>query len=318
MTTTFTSEEFYSINKQVISTFSALMDKHERYIIQNMNDIIEAWAILFEKREVSLDLISPILNQIDRLEKHNIDLCADLLNSWEEKYIQSESQLITLFGQKLLGNWSVIVKNDLAKNALISHNFNPLSLFHINETMHSRLLMTLLDSKGKHGQGRLFLELFLNKIGIKSPESGNWKVTAEEGRIDILLKRDYPYKSVIIIENKSNGADDQPNQLYRYWHQEIYKATNECSIDFYRVNSDCFQIIYLTPTGKSFEIQSSQKPKGSRYPAFLPGSLPIEVKLWSFNEDIYDWVESCLMVLRNENHRMKEFLKQYQEIITTL
>lgn len=67
----------------------------------------------------------------------------------------------------------------------------------------------------------------MDLLGIERfSDNENWTVTAEKGRVDILLKRTHPH-SVIIIENKSNYANDQENQLYRYWHQEIYKTIQE-------------------------------------------------------------------------------------------
>ena len=59
-----------------------------------------------------------------------------------------------------------------------------------------------------HGQGKLFLSAFLEYIGFKK-DKGNeeWIVTAEKGRVDVLLRRLNPL-GAIIIENKSNWAGD--------------------------------------------------------------------------------------------------------------
>jgi len=75
----------------------------------------------------------------------------------------------------------------------------------------------------------------MDAIGIKEPYKGTWKVTAEEGKIDLLLKRYSPF-SIVVIENKSNWACDQQNQLYRYWYNEIYKITKEVDEIFYENN----------------------------------------------------------------------------------
>src|SRR5207244_839864 len=100
--------------------------------------------------------------------------------------------------------------------------FNPLTRLKIDETMHSQILGDLLDPDGTHGQGDVFLVPFLEELGIPESDVGLWHVTVETGRVDILIWRNHPEKSAIIIENKSNDAGDQPNQIYRYWHREMY------------------------------------------------------------------------------------------------
>ena len=83
----------------------------------------------------------------------------------------------------------------------------------------SRCLVDLLDPQGKHGQGRVFLDLFLARI-----EAAAWvgsdrchsvvaeKVIENGRRIDIYLKFD---SGVIGIENKP-WAGDQNQQLKAY------------------------------------------------------------------------------------------------------
>ena len=83
----------------------------------------------------------------------------------------------------------------------------------ISEPIHSRILHFFLSDNPMHGQGKLFLSAFLEYIGFEK-DKGNeeWIITAEEGRVDVLLRRLNPLGAVI-IENKSNWAGDQPNQL---------------------------------------------------------------------------------------------------------
>jgi hypothetical protein len=64
--------------------------------------------------------------------------------------------------------------------------------------------------------------LFLEKLELKNYEDDHWKVYAEKGNADVLIQSTYPIRKTIIIENKSNWAEDQSNQLYRYWHNHIY------------------------------------------------------------------------------------------------
>lgn len=111
------------------------------------------------------------------------------------------------------------------RNGTEGHLFNVFALWNrlsgIGETLHSRLLHFLLSDDPMHGQKDKFLMKFLEMAGIEDPQEGTWYATAETGRVDVMLKRTNPY-SVIIVENKSNWAGDQSNQLYRYWYENMY------------------------------------------------------------------------------------------------
>jgi hypothetical protein len=206
------------------------------------------------------------------------------------------------------------------------HNFNIFELlrnefdFRIQETMHSKLIKFLLDSNGSHGQGKRFLIEFLKQLNAYLPEEGVWHITAEEGKIDVLLQRNEP-ESIIIIENKSNWACDQPNQLYRYWYNAIYLKTKEKTNEFYAQNKDRYQIIYLPPNNyKTYEEQSVRKPQDDLYNSYigLPDKVPVEVKILTFDSHIQDWLEMCKRILPETNHRIKEYITQYQILCKTL
>ena len=112
---------------------------------------------------------------------------------------------------------------------------------------HSALLADLLSPTGSHGQGNLFLSLFLNlpSLNFKSSEivGGPWIVQREKvtafGNMDLFLavsKR----KQCIIVENKID-AGDQPGQMSRYFRW--LKASP------YNVNAS--RLVYLTREGRS-------------------------------------------------------------------
>jgi hypothetical protein len=88
-----------------------------------------------------------------------------------------------------------------------------------NENGVSRCFRDLLDPKGKHGQRKLFLDLFLRRIGTDHWASAAEcrKVSVEQPthtnrRIDIYLEFD---KGLIGIENKP-WAGDEGRQLHHY------------------------------------------------------------------------------------------------------
>jgi len=226
-------------------------------------------------------------------------------DSYVERTITSSNQLFADF----------IAKQKVVHtiNKKQSSDFNVFRLFQINEPRHSFILASFLDPKGEHGQGNLFLKALLIQLGIEEPGEGNWTVTAEAGRVDILLKRTSPINlhSVIIIENKSNNAPDQKNQLYRYWYHEIYKPQQHLNpkgqLPYAR---EQYQIIYLVANEwKKVSDNSLQRPNEELYNE-LPEVVPLSPVTWKFQEQISEVFTSCLDALK-DNQRLRESIIQY-------
>ena len=95
---------------------------------------------------------------------------------------------------------------------LISKNYH-------HENYHSNILKIIFtgDLNKDIVINKDYFRQFLLFIGLKDCDKKdfvtNITCTREEKRIDILIKSG---KKAIIIENKINGAVDQPNQLARY------------------------------------------------------------------------------------------------------
>jgi hypothetical protein len=236
------------------------------------------------------------------------------LERYTTRYSLEISKTISA-GSEIASKFEDIVNELKEHNRLTSRNFNVIGLFSPGETMHSYLIAYLLDPLEEHGQGSLFLNIFLDKLGIENPNKGkNWVVTAETGRIDILLKRTHPH-SVVVIENKSNFAVDQPNQLYRYWYQEIYTPLKNQPGGTEKILNpppQSYRIVYLSPEHwKRPSTQSLQKPDG--WDEALPPAVPMIPEEHQFRYFIVDWLKACLDSLPQENRRMKEFVTQYME-----
>ncbi len=203
------------------------------------------------------------------------------------------------------------------RNRANSYQLNVFRFFEPGETTHSRLLAYFLDPNETHGQSNVFLVEFLRLLKIAKPDKGRWIVTAEKGRIDVLLKRKDPH-SVVIVENKSNYATDQSNQLYRYWYQEIYKQQKEHSVSKQLIENPPdthYQIIYLAPAHwKQPGKQSLQKPAALKHELELPEWVPQNlVKHRLFSDFVVEWLTYCLDKLPESNYRLNEFVKQYIE-----
>ena len=189
----------------------------------------------------------------------------------------------------------------------------------IGETKHSQILGFFLNPRENHGQGGLFLKLFLEKLGfnITTFESNDWIVEVEQrsnGRdqIDILVQS-HRLRISIAIENKSNGAIDQPHQLYRYWESAIYNFHNrdkEKALD-----PKHSRIVYLPQWGVPSE-QTRTRPKG--YKESYPEKLALEeqggiISCWTYYIHIVKWLNSCVEAMGRENNIVKQLVKNYIE-----
>lgn len=201
------------------------------------------------------------------------------------------------------------IRND---NVRQGKSINVFSLWNefsgLTEPIHSRILHFFLSNNPMHGQGYLFIELFLKRVGIAIQKDDEWMSTAEAGRVDVMLKRFYP-RSVVIIENKSNWANDQPNQLYRYWYQNIHHCEGDCQCEYYSYHPE-YKIVYLVPNkDKMLSDNSLERP--SDYPEYLPDKLPITPIVFSFEEEVSDWLTECISSLPKENTPLINLISQY-------
>ena len=248
----------------------------------------------------------------------------DFLN--EISYLNSYKDYFNVLEFDKFIDWNIESQKDQQQDKKDGHNFNIFYLlkkefdFNIQETMHSKLIKFLLDSNESHGLENVFLLEFLKFIGVESPGEGVWQVTAEQGKIDILIQRSNP-QSIIIIENKSNWASDQENQLYRYWYKAIYLKTKEIGKEFYSKNKQNYKIIYLSPnSGKQCEEQSIKKPQNDQYDIYkgLPEKIPMEITNMNFDYEIQEWLDICNTKVPETNHRIREYISQYQMLCKTL
>lgn len=163
---------------------------------------------------------------------------------------------------------------------LSGENFNIFQIIKLTTEevrIHSRFLAELLNSKGSHGQGSLFLQLFIKQLNLKEIDYSNYKVSIEKhigsineernegGILDIIIS-DYK-NNCIVIENKIN-AGDQDKQLVRY--------SNYCK--GYKNSS----LIYLTLDGKDAQDYSKEN--------LVSGT---DYQVISYSSDIILWLENC-------------------------
>ncbi len=177
--------------------------------------------------------------------------------------------------KKLLQEVNVILqkekvrKEESRKRGERFNVFEMLGVAHY-ELTHSKIIAGFLNPQGSHGQGDLFLRLFLLTIeNNDNIDTSNAKVYTEydtgDGRIDILIEDNTGQG--IIIENKVY-AGDQPEQLIRYnsFAENKYKKGN-------------YTIYYLTLDGHEASDNSANG---------------ISYKCISYDEHIINWLQLCI------------------------
>lgn len=199
---------------------------------------------------------------------------------------------------ELLNNVFQIYEKHESVNIKTGKNFNLYNIIDLTRDevrIHSKFIGELLNPKGTHGQGNLFLNLFIEQLDIKNFVSKGSIFTLEKyigpktkdsgGRIDIIIE-DINNNS-ITIENKID-AEDQEAQLLRYYN---YKKDN---------------ILYLTldgclPSKNSYKHLEVDK----------------DFKVISYKLDIIEWLESCMSVVENYPE-LHEGIKHYYNLIKKL
>jgi len=232
----------------------------------------------------------------------------------KELYEDLKKYMAVAYEQKML-------KNDYSYNKNFSF-FLTVSDQYKKENFHSDLLKVILNPKTIQIGSPNHLQNFLEIIGLGKKAFGNElsikkyvQVEREEHRVDLLIKYNNPKsKKAIIIENKINNAEDQENQLARY-----YKKLTE---EGYTVVS----IPYITKFGGKIPDYNSWDKEYKKYsntifndekPLFF--DLPVDGQ--NKGKDLKVFLDKCIQqykmnkqLTENENLALL-FLEQYKLLL---
>ncbi|MET3978344.1 uncharacterized protein (DUF427 family) [Mucilaginibacter sp. UYP25] len=175
--------------------------------------------------------------------------------------------------------------------------FNLFNFWYPGENKLSQILAFFLDPKQTHGQGDVFLKIFLNQFGLTHlvSDTNNVNVKCEytityQRRIDILISF-YNDKFAIGIENKF-GAGDQVNQLHDY-------------AKYFKDNFNNHVLFYLTPKGGNPSLSSINKENYELY--IGDGSL----QSISYTSDIIDLINKWSLAC--QANRVRYFLNDFEQ-----
>lgn len=193
-----------------------------------------------------------------------------------------------------------------AYNPLLAPKFSPVKLFRPQEPDLSRIIAELLNPRGTHAQGCLFLDAFIRELSqnpacIMEPQT-SWYKTAdipkltihtqvdteysvsEVGRFDIIL-RDQTTKSIVVIENKP-WASDGDKQLFRYANKLAQSSVNG------KLN---WLIVYLSdsePTSNSIDLSDPYRKHIVRMDFVQLGNLLLNSSKLAQAPSVRTFVES--------------------------
>lgn len=178
--------------------------------------------------------------------------------------------------------------------------FNIFSILkmHRNEVeTHSRFLYELLNPRGRHGEGDVFLMQFLNQVlGLHISAEGRYQVTRElateeKRRVDMVIETP---DTLVGIELKVDAAD-QYAQLRDYYRELQRRADDKKHI----------VMAYLTLDGKPPSSMS------------LGGLSQEAVVCLSFADDVSSWLQGCI---DSSQHKptVAYAIEQYRQTIDNL
>ncbi len=186
--------------------------------------------------------------------------------------------------------------------------FYLISDHYYRETFHSDIIAALLSPKEKHGGGNLYLNLFLDMIGVDKSNYQDAKVHKEYGtndgtlggRIDIFIEGGN--KHCVVVENKLNNAGDTYKQLPKYYHY----------LDNNKYNIDKFVYLPLNPYKTPDKSDWSDEER-----IFIDGKLKILPAFLEGEPNLIDnWLEIAEKKTENEDARF--IIKQYVTVLRNL
>jgi hypothetical protein len=191
-----------------------------------------------------------------------------------------------------------------ARELMEAPRFRSFAFFSKREEAVSRMVAALLNPTGTHGQGRLFLDRFLNNLSDDKLNDLREKQvpvssvvvedrTASQRRIDIVVYFGDGFQ--LGIENKIFGAREQLNQIRDYVDE------------LERRRRDRFVLLFLRAEGVeciSLDKEAQEDLKRKRK-LILEDAKPF----------LSSWIEECRNAIHHKAQPVRDFLHSFQKYI---
>ncbi|WP_086237792.1 PD-(D/E)XK nuclease family protein [Campylobacter porcelli] len=165
------------------------------------------------------------------------------------------------------------------------HDYNIFDVLETKEVKHSKFIASLLDPKGLHYQGDLFLREFINACGISDfgLDASNALVYREYKNIDIYITDGDKH---IIIENKlwTSDHDEQVARYIRIIIGEIGEQNEDSLSEIY----ERILVLYLTPSDDVIKkLDGIDEVKND---SLIIDNNEIAFKHISYKKEIIEWL----------------------------
>ena len=258
-----------------------------------------------------------MVNRDADMEKNSLDLYKKLSEIYSNTLTQYKEILSGLLEQayKYHRHYENIRNEYRLGDRLRFNFFASISDIYYRENFHSDILNMILDPYTEEVGNSQFLTSFLELIGCNTDDFKSdvfcireASLNSSDSRIDILIESK---GKAIIIENKINGAVDQPNQLARY----IKLLEDE--------NIKIVKIVYLTLIkGKTIDF-STYSDEYKEYIKYLTLNNPDNKLCYLAVVDTGDntllkFLDMCIGIAQKQEKESKNFsvfLKHYSDLL---
>jgi len=182
--------------------------------------------------------------------------------------------------------------------------FNVFDLIEPDENKLSDILADLLDHRGSHGQGELFLQVLFQQLGLAPDakltknasvhrEAPTHGIQKYRRRMDVLVEAGV----LLAIENKVDSPEQQ-DQVKDYL-EHLRCCTHASPMQSI--------LIYLTPDGR--------RPVSLEPDAFVAAKADGSLHCWSYQVELRNWLAACRRDC--ESGKIQHFLSDFIAYIST-
>lgn len=190
------------------------------------------------------------------------------------------------------------------------HDYNVFDVLETKEVKHSKFIASLLDPKGLHYQGDLFLREFVNACGISDfgLDTSNAQVYREYENIDIYITDGNKH---IIIENKL-WTGDHDKQIARYIQAIVDEQDEQDEQDeiYERI-----LVLYLTPFDDEIKSLGGIDEVGKDY--LKLGQNQVAFRHVSYKNEILNWLNVIKAEIINLTD-LNVLISQYEKAVKNL